>query len=103
MVSESESGWAPIETAPRDGTPVDLWVQSGADGTDVGSVDFYTDGLARFNHKTRRREGRVTNMVYETRGSNRGWYSVAGLPGMAMTVAPTHWRHLPSPPEDTQP
>lgn len=89
------SRWRPIAEAPKDGTPVDLWV-SGDD--DADSIDFYTNRLSRYNPKTRKREGRVTDMVWETRGPNKGWYFVGGLPGMAMTVAATHYRLRPAPP-----
>ncbi len=88
------SEWQPIETAPKDGTPVDLWVSSEA----AELVSFYCNGLDRFNRKSRKREGRVTAMCWEHRGPNKGWYSVGGLPGFAMTCEPTHWMPLPPAP-----
>ena len=93
--------WQPIETAPKDGTPVDLWVVSQPDGCDADSISFYCNGLDFFNRKTRRREGRVTDMRYEKRGPNEGWYKVGGLPGgMAMVIEPTHFMYRPEAPND---
>lgn len=94
--------WQDISTAPKDGTPVDLWIVSDEHGSDVDLVSFYCNGLDRFNAKTRRREGRVTGMVWGRRGPNTGWYPHGGLPGMAMTVEPTHWMPLPTPPHPEQ-
>ena len=97
------SEWQLIKTAPTDGTPVDLWIVSCAGGHDADSVDFYTDGLAKYNNKTRRREGRACNKRYEKRAGGEGWYTVGGLSTMALTVEATHWMPLPAPPEkDTQ-
>lgn len=68
LVSERE--WRPIESAPKDGAYIDLWVSGGDD------------------------EWRVPDAYY-----NRidGWRSRAHVP-LKGPVTPTHWKPLPEPP-----
>lgn len=63
--------WRPIETAPKDGTPVDLWVES---------VELM----------------RYPQCVYR----DGKWFSNFGPLGQSspLRVRPTHWRPLPEPP-----
>jgi hypothetical protein len=74
--------WRPIETAPRDGTVIDVWLGN----AEPGDVEFYcTPGTKRacdwhwFRGKFRPR---------------------LGLQAMPTFVVPTHWRPLPPPPGD---
>lgn len=78
------SDWRPIETAPRDGTVIDVWLGD----ADEEDVDFYcTPGTRR----------------------SPAWGFIAGrfrpLIGLStpMTtfVQPTHWMPMPGPPEET--
>ena len=51
------SEWKPIETAPKDGTPLDLWIV----GTD-DTVDFYSATAQKMNGLPRC-HGRAPNFV----------------------------------------
>ena len=62
----------PIKTAPRDGTPVDLWIESDRGGY------------------------RLENHCF----INGSWRDENGLPfGNPVTSSATHWMPLPEPPE----
>ena len=72
--------WRPIETAPRDGTVIDVWLGN----AEPGDVEFYcTPGMKRacdwhwFRGKFRPR---------------------LGLQAMPTFVVPTHWRPIPAAP-----
>jgi hypothetical protein len=64
------TGWQPIETAPKDGTQVLLWI----------------DGI----------EPRPRISFWSERGSDSGWYSVQSRHFIATIV--THWMPLPTAP-----
>ena len=66
------SKWQPIETAPRDGTPVDLWAYGKRE-----EADFYCGGKPFIRRRKGSRvlwEGRVFNMRWCD-----GWRSCLGL------------------------
>jgi hypothetical protein len=75
------SEWQPIETAPKDGTIIDVWLGD-ADQSDIA---FYcTPGTKR----------------------SSGWYYKnskfrpnMGLGILTVFIQPTHWMPLPSPPK----
>ena len=74
--------WQPIETAPKDGTPVDLW------------------GVNHLHYaKTGRRATNVTwGRVRDWMGNERDdWQH-----GHGEDFEPTHWMPLPSPPRALQ-
>lgn len=64
--------WRPIETAPKDGTPILLW-----------NPTWYQD------------KGGMCVGLWST-VSPAGWYAVEH----AMHIDPTHWRPLPPPPKE---
>ena len=71
--------WQPIETAPKDGTPIiGLMVRTYPDGS------FYPDGAV---------------MMYEVDGiGHTGWAYMGVLVNMVQPDdAPTHWLPLPAP------
>lgn len=69
-----KNGWQPIKTAPKDGTPVDIWRGSyGERATDMRRVDFGGG-----------------NVFYEPIFS-----------GPTCVRDATHWMPLPPPPGDT--
>jgi len=82
--------WQPIETAPKDGTPVDLWLVS----NETCDIDFYSPTASKL-------QGRSTDWVWEKRGPNSAnWYPLGGLGyPLGPEVTPTHWMPLPVPPE----
>ena len=93
----SDDGWQPIETAPNDGTVVDLWVV----GT-TSDVDFYSITAKKVKGKPFR-HGRAENFVFAHKPPNSpNWYPVGGLLGYPLPcdVQPTHWRPLPAPPAE---
>lgn len=67
--------WQPIETAPRDGTPVLLF---GQEGMDIAHYDY---DRARCGLNPWRR--------FETAEYDNDWADIEGV---------THWMHLPAPP-----
>lgn len=72
--------WQPIETAPKDGSLVDVWLGN----AEVDEVEFYCDRGTR----------RATGWHYRN-GKFRPHMGL-GLP--VVTVTPTHWMPLPAPP-----
>lgn len=86
------SKWQPIETAPKDGTPVDLWC--------VNEVD-----AIRIEDGSHPVGVRLTDCWWEgewMRLMDDGyWDPVEGEPGGAYGLppwTPTHWMPLPEPP-----
>lgn len=75
--------WQPIETAPRDGTLVNVWLGE-ADAEDVA---FYCIPGTRLSTGWTWRQGKL-------RPAMGMWMPV-------VTVRPTHWMPLPDPPKDT--
>ena len=75
------SEWQPIETAPRDGTIIDVWLGD----ADESDLDFYCSPGSK----------RSANWFWY-RDKFRPW---AGLSQLMTFVEPTHWMPLPSPPK----
>lgn len=67
-------GWQPIETAPWDGTTVDLWSELSG---------------------TRETDARWTG----SRWVRLGWNEMNDGPGVEEVYHPTHWMPLPDPPK----
>lgn len=75
----AQDGWQPIETAPKDGTPVLLWIEF-----------FCASGGPM--------EG-VRPMMATCWNHGDGWY---GGPSQVPGFSPTHWRPLPAPPQQSE-
>ncbi len=80
--------WQPIDTAPRDGTTVLLWLRerrnSGGKRTDMPIVDDYRVGLY---------------VVHSKNLPNGGWRFINNGYCYAQDDSFTHWMPLPAPPE----
>jgi len=86
------SCWNPIETVPRDGTFVDLWIVGQPD-----EVDFYAMLPTKMS-KSRMHHGRACEYQWASKhGHEPEWYGAGGL-GHPMLLEPTHWMPLPSGP-----
>lgn len=87
MTSDCKAGWMPIDTAPRDGTAVLLFTESGKTGVGC-SLAICFDGL-NFNEDNAayvwKRPGDNKTSVHMPSGS---WDEV------------THWMPLPPPPNN---
>lgn len=96
-MTHSNHVWQPIETAPKDGTAVDLWIVG-----DDDTVDFYSPGAKKIKGKPLR-HGRATDFAWDHRPPNKpNWYQVGGLTGFPLSpeVRATHYLLPPPPPED---
>lgn len=94
-LAEDAGGWQSMDSAPRDGRTVDLWIE-GADDT----VDFYAL-TARKVPGQPKRHGRASDFRWRQHPPNDpGWYSVGGLSTMPLSpdVTPVAWRFPPPPP-----
>ena len=93
MIPDPETPWRSIKTAPRDGTPVDLWIMG-----EAAEVEFYCP--LSYRHPDRvHRSGRVTNV----RWIEGDWRPVAGLHRLhglgALPVSILYWCPLWQPPQ----
>lgn len=81
--------WRGMDSAPKDGTVVDLWCAG-----HPSDIDFYCPISTPAGGALR--QGRVTNVRWE----DDDWRPVHGLSRFhSLTVTPTHWRPLPPAPE----
>lgn len=95
------SEWKLIETAPRDGTPIDLWIVSADADADHTMIDFYCPHARKVKGKPLR-EGRVADVQWGHKPPNSpNWYPSGGLMGypLAADVKPTHWMPRPDAPK----
>lgn len=79
LAAAQDDGWQTMESAPRDGTPIDVWLGDAEDA----DVQFYCAPETRRSPAWSWQKDK--------------WRPVGGL-GSPVFVQPTHWRHLPSPP-----
>lgn len=98
LEAAEDAAWQPIETAPKDGTVVDLWIE-GADDL----VDFYAPTAKKVKGRPLR-HGRAVEWRWSHRPPNApGWYPAGGLGyPLAPEVRAVAWRPLPQPPEETR-
>jgi hypothetical protein len=76
QLKQAKPGWQPIETAPRDGTPVDLWSTS---------------------------RGRLINCVFSRAQKPPGWFWIddwetGPVKHTQRVMDATHWMYPPEPP-----
>jgi hypothetical protein len=90
-------GWQPIETAPKDGTWLLLFVPGGVDerSCDVETAPPFTIGYWS-------PQDMQAAAWYSVEGYSE-FYDFGGITGAGMsqyqcTIKPTYWMHLPSPP-----
>jgi hypothetical protein len=74
--------WQPIETAPKDGTVIDVWLGD----ADAPEVDFYCTFGTRRSAGWQWRQGKFR--------------PVHGMHVPVVGVQPTHWMPLPEAPDD---
>ena len=94
----AEEGWRSMDSAPRDGTVIDLWIE----GPD-NMVDFYSPTATKVPKKPLR-HGRSPNWRWAKSGPNPpNWYQPDGL-GFPLSpdVTAIAWMPLPPPPGDDQ-
>lgn len=112
MLSRMENNWLPIETAPKDGTIVDLWVVDQDDARRrVTDAYWVTDRPFHYQEYSRDRSYRMVSF------NRDGWFApnqdYDGAPGWCdfprifnahpaqnreIFTEPTHWMPAPSPP-----
>lgn len=89
-----ETAWRSIETAPRDGTPVDLWIVG-----DPAEVEFYC-ALSRRHRDRVHHEGRVTNVAWR----DGDWRPICGLHRLhglgSLPISILWWMPTPEPPQN---
>ena len=93
------SNWQPIETAPRDGTAVLVWVPGAREGAEGAwgrhGKNTPSVAVAKYDdYKWRPEEERWTGDIVEFES---GWEST-GSYNVTVALKPTHWMPLPEPP-----
>lgn len=81
--------WQPIETAPKDGTQIQVWIplacsENGGFITHVSYIDW---------------QGDIPNVTYQGKPHHDGWCDT--FSGDYVEEAPTHWMSLPDPPQSS--
>jgi len=84
--------WRPIETAPKDGTPVLLWLKDKCDRnyTVTGLCDYFSIGIWLY--------GRWNSIDVEDCGTMGGECTGWMPDWCCIAVNPSHWMPLPEPP-----
>lgn len=104
--------WRPIETAPRDGSPIVGWCVHAADIYYEEAGNRLTDYGARVEGLSHVEDGAHVIAWEDAREESDGWehpsYTIPGgwvlTNGDGETMAnPTHWHPLPAPPTQAQP
>ena len=87
------SEWNPIESAPKDGTPVLLWLSEKADRhyPADGVCDYIAIGLHQWGH--------WCTVEAEDCGGMGGEYTGWMPDWQLIRVKPSHWMPLPDPPK----
>lgn len=81
------SEWQPIESAPKDGTKVDLWLEFYASPASMGMSDSF----------------RMPECYYATIEGKTGWFHLDGMKQNQLFDEYeyiTHWMPLPEPPKE---
>lgn len=83
-------GWQPIGTAPRDGTPIDVWWSGGDPAAPLPLDAAHRRLLSRWGRE-----------AFSDPNSKEGWLLGVGFP--PPYYVPTHWMPLPDPPMTDSP
>lgn len=100
------SEWQPIETAPRDGTRVDLWLvdESGEGWREAGAYWVADEKLDHYNSRSGSRDGWFApNHDYD---GMDGWCDQpewTHRDGRIFFKKATHWMPIPAPPTENAP
>lgn len=90
--------WKPIETAPKDGTEIDLWVREFSVG---GAGALSAKDVGRYPSARWGKQREIYTDPYECREGAEGWLHKDGLHWLLIEnggYRATHWMPLPEPP-----
>jgi len=80
------NGWEPIDTAPRDGTPIDVWLVGHRE-----DVDFYCAVSLQIPGHGKLCEGRATDWHFK----DGKWRPVMQGLNVPTFIQPQFWREVP--------
>lgn len=92
--------WFPIDTAPRDGTDIDLWVRRFTVG-EAGKLS--SEDVGRYPASWWGQERQVYTGPYVERLGEEGWLYKDDMHSLLIEAGGyrvTHWMPLPEPPSD---